>query len=266
MVTTEKENTMEKLSIIIPTLNEASYLPQLLRALRDQTRVPDEIIIADAGSIDGTAGLARASGVIVVSGGKPSAGRNAGAKAATGDIFLFLDADVLPAPDFIQGTLEKFRAAGGGVASCFIDTPNPKLTDRIFIELANSLMWAVRRISPHAPGFCIFADRRIFDLIGGFDESLALSEDHDFVRRASKHCMFHILAPLRIVVSFRRIEKEGFGRLMLKYLWCELCILMDMPIRSLPFAYEFGAHDPLATSKVPYTVQRLARRIRLILN
>jgi glycosyltransferase involved in cell wall biosynthesis len=258
---------MEKLSVIIPTLNETSYLPQLLRALRNQTRVPDEIIVADAGSVDGTAGLARASGILVVPGGRPSVGRNAGAKAATGDIFLFLDADVQPAPDFIERALDKFRAAGGGVASCFIDTLTPNLTDRLIIEVSNSCMWAVRKISPHAPGFCIFVDSEIYRLVGGFDESLILSEDHDFVRRASKICTFHILAPVRIPVSFRRIEKEGLGMLMLKYLWCELHILINMPIHSLPFAYEFGIHDPLlANSKVPHTVRRLAQRIRLILN
>jgi glycosyltransferase involved in cell wall biosynthesis len=258
---------MEKLSVIIPTLNEASYLPQLLHALRNQTRVPDEIIVADAGSVDGTAGLARASGVIVVPGGRPSVGRNTGAQAATGDILLFLDADVLPAPDFIERALDKFRVAEGGIASCFIDTPNPKLTDRLVIELSNFCMWAVRRISPHAPGFCIFVDRQIYHLVGGFDESLILSEDHDFVRRASKYCTFHILAPVRIPVSFRRIEKEGLGMLMLKYLWCELHILINMPVRSLPFAYEFGVHKPLlANPKIPYTVRRLARRIQLIWN
>jgi glycosyltransferase involved in cell wall biosynthesis len=258
---------MDKLSVIIPTLNEASYLPQLLRALRNQTRVPDEVIVADAGSVDGTAGFARASGVIVVPGGRPSVGRNAGAKAATGNIFLFLDADVLPAPDFIERALEKFTAAGGGVASCFIDTLNPSLINRLIIDLSNSCMWAVRRISPHAPGFCIFVDSKNYNLVGGFDESLLLSEDHDFVRRVSKYCTFHILAPVRIPVSFRRIEKEGLGMLMLKYLWCELHILINKPIRSLPFAYEFGTHDPLlANPKVSYTVRRLARRIWLILN
>lgn len=258
---------MEKLSVIIPTLNEASYLPQLLRALRNQTRLPDEIIVADAGSVDGTAGLARASGVLVVPGGRPSAGRNAGAKAASGDVFLFLDADVLPAADFIERALDTFRAAGGGVASCFIDTPNPKITDRLVIELANICMWAVRSISPHAPGFCILVDRQIYDLVGGFDESLILSEDHDFVRRTSAYCVFHILTPLRIPVSFRRIEKEGLGMLVLKYLWCELHILMNLPIRSLPFAYEFGTHKPsLANPRMPRTVLRLVRRIRLIIN
>ena len=258
---------MEKLSVIIPTLNEASYLPQLLRALRNQTRLPDEIIVADAGSADGTVALARAGGVLVVPGGRPSAGRNAGAKAASGDIFLFLDADVLPAPDFIQRALDKFRAAGGGIASCFIDTPNPKLSDRLVIELSNFCMWAVRRISPHAPGFCIFVDRQIYHRIGGFDESLILSEDHDFVRRASRHCVFHILTPLRIPVSFRRIEKEGLGMLLLKYLWCELHILINKPIRSLPFAYEFGAHDSVLTNpKIRYTVRKFARRIQLIWN
>jgi glycosyltransferase involved in cell wall biosynthesis len=256
---------METLSVIIPTLNEATYLPQLLRALRNQTRVPDEIIVADAGSIDGTAGLARASGAIVVPGGRPSVGRNAGAKAATGDIFLFLDADVQPAPDFIEQALDKFKYAGGGVASCFIDTWHPTLSDRIFIELSNTCMWAVKRISPHAPGFCIFVDSQIYRRIGGFDESLTLSEDHDFVRRAAKYCTFHILTPLRIPVSFRRIQKEGFGALMLKYLWCELHILINKPIRSLPFAYEFGVHRPLvAKRRVPDAVCGWVRRIRLV--
>lgn len=42
-----------KVSVIIPTLNEAAYLPHLLEALARQTRPPDEVIVADAGSEDG---------------------------------------------------------------------------------------------------------------------------------------------------------------------------------------------------------------------
>ncbi|OGO45961.1 MAG: hypothetical protein A2W37_03645 [Chloroflexi bacterium RBG_16_63_12] len=51
---------MSQLSVIIPTLNEVHTLPGLLDALTAQTRRPDEIIVADAGSKDGTAELARA--------------------------------------------------------------------------------------------------------------------------------------------------------------------------------------------------------------
>lgn len=49
----------QSISVIIPTLNEATQLPMLLDALQSQTRPPDEIIITDAGSKDGTAELAR---------------------------------------------------------------------------------------------------------------------------------------------------------------------------------------------------------------
>ena len=72
------------LSVIIPTLNEIAYLPQLLDALAKQTRLPDEIIVADAGSKDGTAELAQSRGVRFVHGGMPAVGRNAGARAAKG--------------------------------------------------------------------------------------------------------------------------------------------------------------------------------------
>lgn len=97
------------LSVIIPTLNEIAYLPHLLDALAMQTRLPDEIIVADAGSKDGTAELAQSRGVRVMHGGMPAVGRNAGARAAKGDLLLFLDADVLPPPDFIARVLEEFE-------------------------------------------------------------------------------------------------------------------------------------------------------------
>ena len=84
------------LSVIIPALDEAECLPGLLDSLAAQDRRPDEVIVADAGSTDGTAEIAAARGALVVPGGRPAAGRNAGAGAARGDLFLFLDADVVP--------------------------------------------------------------------------------------------------------------------------------------------------------------------------
>jgi len=77
--------------------------------------------------------------------------------------------------------------------------------------------------------------------IGGFDETLKMSEDHDYVRRASRHGEFGLLTSARIPVSMRRLEKEGIVGLALKYLWCEMYALAGKPIRSLPFEYEFGA-------------------------
>ncbi len=254
---------MKRLSVIIPTLNEATYLPQLLCALREQTRQPDEIIVADAGSTDGTIALARARNVTVIPGGRPGAGRNAGARVATGDILLFLDADVQPEPDFIQRALDEFIRQDCRAATCFMDTLNSNAADQIIIEVSNFCMWALKPFSPRAPGFCILADRELHRKINGFDESLQLSEDHDYVQRASRHGKFGILTQVRIPVSLRRIEKEGLGVLVLKYLWCEVNILLNKPIRSLPFEYEFGAHRPLSVRRrIARKVLRMARRVR----
>jgi glycosyltransferase involved in cell wall biosynthesis len=66
-------------SIIIPTLNEEVLLPNLLRDLQAQTFRDFEVIVADAGSKDGTVDLAQSLGARVVPGGMPAVGRNRGA-------------------------------------------------------------------------------------------------------------------------------------------------------------------------------------------
>jgi glycosyltransferase involved in cell wall biosynthesis len=236
----------ETISLIIPTLNEAAYLPTLLDALSRQTRPPDEVIVADAGSVDGTAELARQRGARVVRGGMPGVGRNAGARAATGDVFLFFDADVLPPSDFIERALDEFTRERYAVATCPIAPLDGDLADRVIIQATNLYLQVVRPISPRAPGFCILARREVHRAIGGFDESLKLSEDHDYVRRASQYGEFGVLTGVRIPVSMRRLEKEGLTRLALKYLWCEMYALAGKPVRSMPFEYEFGAHRPAA--------------------
>jgi glycosyltransferase involved in cell wall biosynthesis len=232
---------MTQLSVIIPTLNEATHLPGLLKALQTQTRPPDEIIIADAGSKDGTVELASAHGAQLVQGGMPGPGRNAGARAAHGDIFLFLDADVLPHPDFIENALDEFERDGYVVATCPTEALSDDISNKLIMDATNLYLQIIIPISPRAPGFCIFARRDVHQTIGGFDETLKMSEDHDYVRRASRQGEFGILASAHIPVSMRRLEKEGIVGLALKYLWCEMYALAGKPIRSMPFEYEFGA-------------------------
>ncbi len=69
---------MARLSIIIPTLNEAARRPHLLATLRAQTRPPDEIIVAEAGLTDGPAEAAPRQGAKRVADGQPGPGRQAG--------------------------------------------------------------------------------------------------------------------------------------------------------------------------------------------
>ena len=238
----------QRISVIIPTLNEASQLPGLLDALQSQTHPPDEIIVADAGSKDGTAELALARGARVVSGGMPGPGRNAGAREAHGDIFLFLDADVLPHPDFLELTLGEFERNQHAVATCPTEALSDDLGDKVIMEATNLYLHIIMPVSPRAPGCCIFARRSVHQSILGFDETLQMSEDHDYVRRASQRGQMGLLTSARIPVSMRRLEKEGLIGLALKYLWCKMYALAGKPIHSIPFEYEFGTYQSTRSS------------------
>src|SRR5690242_14030921 len=97
------------LSIIIPTYNEEEYLPRLLASIRSQRFEGYEIIVADNKSTDRTREIAARFGAKIVDGGMPGPGRNLGARAAQGDLLLFLDADViLPDVDWLADKVEQF--------------------------------------------------------------------------------------------------------------------------------------------------------------
>jgi glycosyltransferase involved in cell wall biosynthesis len=94
---------MGTISVIVPSLNDADYLAVCLDALARQTRLADEVIVVDNGSTDATAEVARAAGARVVD--QPVRGiwpaTAAGFDAASGDVLARLDADSVPAPDWL---------------------------------------------------------------------------------------------------------------------------------------------------------------------
>jgi glycosyltransferase involved in cell wall biosynthesis len=103
-----------KASVIIPTLNESDLLPGLLDRLDRQSFRDFEVIVADAGSKDGTQEICRSRGVVLVEGGMPAVGRNRGAAVARGERLFFLDADVMPPDDFLEKALEEMAAEESG--------------------------------------------------------------------------------------------------------------------------------------------------------
>ncbi len=229
------------LSIIIPTYNEERFLPRLLRSLKKQSFRDFEVIVADAISTDRTVQLARGWGARVIGGGLPSVGRNAGAKAALGDIFLFLDADVvLLEPNFLQNTINEFQTKGLDVATCLPFPLTAKRVDQLFYEAYNIYARAMKPIMPHAGGFCIFTRRHTHEKIGGFDERVLLAEDHDYVKRARRFGAFDFLQTSKIPVSTRRFERDGRLTTTCKYLLCELHLLTRGSIKSDLFRYRFG--------------------------
>src|SRR5258708_1648917 len=79
------------ISVIIPALNEAACLPEMLRSLRGQGAA--EIIVVDGGSSDATPEAATAADVVLTAPRGRANQMNAGAARAAGDVLLFLHAD-----------------------------------------------------------------------------------------------------------------------------------------------------------------------------
>ena len=229
------------LSIIIPTYNEEEYLPRLLASIRSQRFDGYEIVVADNNSTDRTREIAARFGARVVDGGMPGPGRNLGARAAHGDLLLFLDADVvLPDVDWLADKVEQFERRGLDAGTCMIKPLGGRLIDTVSHNVFNAHMMATQYVMAHAPGFCIFARKALHDAIGGFDETITLAEDHDYVDRAGKVGKFRVLTGARIRVSVRRFERDGRLPIFAKFLLAELHILARGPIRHEGFNYTFG--------------------------
>jgi len=241
------------LSIIIPTLNEEKNLPTLLDTIAKQTFRDFEVVIADSpATVDKTKDIALAAGCRVTVGGRISEGRNNGAAAALGRIFLFLDADVaLPNQFFLEDTVNEFIARDLDLATCRVRALDGDKYDKLLHDLYNVYTVALGKILPHIPGFCFFIKRSVYEAVGGFDVDVKLAEDHELARRGSKIGTFGFLFTQCIPVSTRRFERDGKFATAIKYILCELHMLTLGPVKSNIFKYNFGhgAHKEAVTKK-----------------
>jgi glycosyltransferase involved in cell wall biosynthesis len=235
---------MVKVSIIIPALNEEAMLPRLLDSIKSQDFDGCEVIIADAKSKDRTREIAAEYGCLVVDGGLPAAGRNSGARAASGELLFFLDADVLLPPGFIKNVYEEMQDRFIDLATCEIKPLSDYQLDRIIHGLMNLAVILNLWIDPKAFGFCIFVTKRLFNRVGGFDETIYVAEDNDFVKRASVFRQLRFLNSAYIKVSIRRFEKEGRFAYMKKGIKLNLYRAFMGEIRNDEVVkYEFDAFD-----------------------
>lgn len=227
-------------SVVIPAYNEEKLLPELLGSLAEQSFNDFEVIVADARSEDRTRAIAREAGARVVEGGMPAAGRNAGAREAEGRFLLFLDADVRVPRDFVENVHNEMERRYADLATCEIRPISEIGLDKALFSLANSIVRYTAKSEPRAPGFCIFATKRLFERVNGFDESITLGEDHDFLHRASKFRPMVWLYDSYMEVSVRRLEKEGRLGYAVKALQSDLYRNLVGEIRNNEIEHEFG--------------------------
>ncbi|MBS3099692.1 glycosyltransferase [Candidatus Pacearchaeota archaeon] len=206
------------LSIVIITKNEEKTIPILLKSIKKQDFSDYEVIVSDAKSIDNTRAIAKKYKCRIVKGGLPSVGRNNGAKAAKGNLILFLDSDTYIPKGFLKENVEEFNKKNLCIAIPLTKPISTKFIDKILYSLFRGFTIISQYFFPNGAGFCIFCKKKVFKKVKGFDEKLILGEDHDFIRRCLKYGKFGILYSKPIFSSVRRFDREGRIKLITKYL------------------------------------------------
>ena len=182
----------ERITIVIPAHNEAAYVEAALASVvtQDVSLRMLECVVVDNASTDETTRVAdvfaarhAALDLRVIS--EPSLGvaraKNRGAGQATGDILLFLDADSRMTSGLARDIITRYRA-GAPAGSIRIIADSDSRVERGFFDLmeVGAILFGIR-------SQMFYCDRALFLELGGFDETLQLAEDLEFLRRVKEH-------------------------------------------------------------------------------
>jgi len=176
-----------KISIIIPAFNEEQLIGETLSKVNSGLAMfarrgwETEVIVCDNNSTDRTAELARGAGAKVVfePQNQIARARNSGAAAASGDWFIFVDADSHPSPELFGEVAEQIAEgdclAGGATVRLEGDYPFANLGVKLWNGISRTFHWLA--------GSFIFCEAAAFRKIGGFSNELFASEEIDLSKR-----------------------------------------------------------------------------------
>ncbi len=193
----------KRLSIIIPTLNEAGSIKETLTHLQKSNAV--EIVVVDGGSRDKTIELARSLGArVLLTEASKAVQMNAGAAASVGDVLLFLHADTRLPDNFDAKVMAAVNQNGfcAGAFSLGIDSDVRGL--RFIEHVAN---WRSRFFQMPYGDQALFVCRDLFNEIGGFPD-FPIMEDFELIRRLRRKGKISIL-PESVRTSPRRYLNVG---------------------------------------------------------
>ena len=190
-----------KVTLVATVLNAAEHVGGFLSSIASQTRQPDEVIVVDGGSTDGTLRLLRATdGITVVSepGANIARGRNVAIALAAHDVIAVADADCTYGPEWLAELLRPIDA-GADVA---MGTTEP-VADSLFAACVASLNLPVdpadvdeATFAPSARSIAFHRDA--IDAVGGYPEWLGIGEDAWVGLRWREHGTAMRLAPAAV--------------------------------------------------------------------
>jgi rSAM/selenodomain-associated transferase 2 len=200
-------------SAIIPTYNEEHTVGSLLKNLKELG--VDEVIVADGNSVDRTVEIASAYARVICSETCRASQMNAGARASSGDVLVFLHADVRLGPGGLAAVRDSLRdpdVVGGNFDIRY------EGSDSVAAIFTFVNRWR-RRLGVFYGDSGIFCRRRVFEALGGY-APWPILEDYDFARRLRK---MGRLALLRepIWVSDRRWRTSGVLPTLWSWFWVQ---------------------------------------------
>jgi len=259
------------LSIVIPTLNEEKYLPKILSDLRRQKEKDFEVIIIDGKSKDRTKEVARRYADLplkyfVSKKSQVSHQRNFGAGKAKGQYIVFIDADSGVSPAFIR-QLKKYIKKHRSliyIPSIVPENGNDQL--KPLFKVINFLVEFSQNLSkPLSSGGSMIWERNFFHLVGGFDESLFISEDHRIIQKAYEWGIrARFLRHIYCRFCLRRMKKEGQLRVFYKYLLTTAYLLIKGDTKKALFDYQMGGANYQKIKKQLSFDQQFKRYLRQI--
>lgn len=197
--------------MIVPAFNAETFIEQTLRSVLQQTRAPDEIVVVDDGSTDGTREVARSIDRRIVVIEQANAGvcaaRNLGAASTSGELLAFLDADDVWAPSKLEAQVDAFQRfpSAALVATGFdeIDADGLPMTrpTKQPLHVYGKLMNMHRELLHQGNVLAMSSTmvrRAAFDSVGGFYvERRILSADYDmWIRLSEAHDFYVVPEPL----------------------------------------------------------------------
>lgn len=207
------------ISFVVPAWNEEANLGRTLTAIREAAQgLPHgcEIVVANDGSTDRTQQIAErlADRTVRVHYRQIAATRNAGARAAQGDLLIFVDADTTVTFGLVEAAVQAVRqgAVGGGCRARF-DRPVP-----LWGWLAPVLANAYVRVFRVAYGCFLFCRRDVFEAVGGFDTSLYVTEEVALSQALRRWGRFVVLRQ-RVVTSGRKARAHSLPQALGMAFW-----------------------------------------------
>jgi glycosyltransferase involved in cell wall biosynthesis len=207
------------LSFIVPAYNEEYELGRTLGAIRSAAAAveqPFEIIVADDGSTDRTPDIAQSEGarLVQIQRRQIAAARNAGARAANGDVLFFIDADTRISAEHITAALAALNAGcSGGGARVAVEDTIPRW-GRIFIRVFSIVYFA----NNLGAGAFLFTTRANFERAGGFDEKLFMGEEVFFSIALKRIGRFKLLR-IPVLTSGRKLRMHSGRKILAQSLW-----------------------------------------------